>query len=322
MAEGSGSRSRIALVGARGTVGVQIAELLGQRDVTHAELKLFGAAGSADAEGVESGRETLAVEELEAITQLAPFDIAFLAIPAERAAAVVAARPGPLLIDLSAASRAPLDTLALAAPGLTPREQITGMKKPGLIGVPHPAAQVIAAILKALEIGSGFAAATVLLGASSRGREGLSGLFNQSAELLNARLQLGEEETQTAFNVLIPPAADNLAEAIAAQVANLLGGGPGLTVQLAEVPAFLGAAVALFLPVASETSQWAEWLRAAPGIILVESGEASSFIDAAAQEAVIAKLTVTPSGAAIWSVFDGARLAALSAIWIAETVNL
>ncbi|HLW69551.1 MAG TPA: hypothetical protein VKS22_02910 [Candidatus Binataceae bacterium] len=322
MAERSGSRSRIALVGARGTVGVQIAELIGQRDVTHAELKLFGAAGSADAEGVESGRETLPVAELAAINELAEFDIVFLAIPAERAAEIIAARPGPILIDLSAASQQPLNALALAAPGLTPRERITGMKKPGVIGIPHPSAQVIATILKALEIPSGFAAATVLFAASSRGREGLSRLFNQSAELLNARLQLGEEESQTAFNVFIPPAADALAAAIAAQVATLLDGGPGLNIQIAEVPAFLGAAVALFLPLAAETSQWAAQLRAAPGIILVESGEASSFVDAAAQEAVIAKLTVTPAGVAIWCVFDAARLAALSAIWIAETVSL
>jgi aspartate-semialdehyde dehydrogenase len=322
MAERSGSGSRIALVGARGTVGVQIAELLGQRDVTHAELKLFGVADSADTEGIESGHQTLPVAELEAVNQLAEFDIAFLAIPPQRAAEIVAARPGPLLIDLSAASRQSLDLLALAAPGLTPRERVAGMSKSGVIGVPHPAAQVIAAVLKALGIGSGFAAATVLLGASSRGREGLSGLFNQSAELLNARLQLGEEETQTAFNVLIPPAADELAAAIVAQVATLVAGGPGLTVQLAEVPAFLGAAVALFFPLAAESSQWAERLRAAPGIILVESGEASSFVDAAAQEGVIARLTVMPSGAAIWCVFDAARLAALSAIWIAETVSL
>ncbi|MGH7879796.1 MAG: hypothetical protein ACREQD_09910, partial [Candidatus Binataceae bacterium] len=310
MAERSGPRPRVALVGARGMVGVQIAELIGQRDARHAELKLFGAAGSADAEGVESGRETLPVAELEAVSELASFDIALLAIPAERAAEIAAARPGPLLIDLSAAQRRPLDAIVLAAPGLTPPARIAAMKKPGIIGVPHPGAQVIAAILEALEIRSGFAAATILLGASSRGREAISGLFNQSAELLNARLQLGDEETQTAFNVFLPPAADELAEVIAAQVATLLVvGGPNLIVQIAQAPAFLGAAVALFLPPGAESAQWAMRLRTAPGIILVETAEASGFIDAAAQEAVIAKLTITPAGAAIWCVFDAARLA-------------
>jgi hypothetical protein len=54
--------------------------------------------------------------------------------------------------------------------------------------------------------------------------------------------------------------------------------------------------------------------------VLVESGEASSLVDATRQEAVIVKLTNTAAGAALWAVFDPARLAALTALWIAETL--
>jgi aspartate-semialdehyde dehydrogenase len=145
--------------------------------------------------------------------------------------------------------------------------------------------------------------------------------------LLNARLALEDDESQTAFNVFLPPTADELSEMIAAHVVALTGAAPRITVQVAQVPAFHGMAVALFVPTAADTPDWADRLRAAPGIILAETGAASSCVDAVGQEAVIAKLTIAPkgaamAGAAIWCVFDAARLAALSAVWIAETAAL
>jgi hypothetical protein len=63
-------------------------------------------------------------------------------------------------------------------------------------------------------------------------------------------------------------------------------------------------------------------LRSAPGIILVESEEASGLVDGVGQEAIIVRLTVSRGGAAsIWCTFDAARLAALSAVWIAEALS-
>jgi aspartate-semialdehyde dehydrogenase len=319
MPQRTGHGPRLALVGAAGTVGSQIAELIGQRDFTYADLKLFGSANSRVDESDESAE---LVAELASSGALADFDIAFLAIPAGRAAEIVASRPGPVLIDLSAAQRAPTAAIPPAAPGLTAHEQVAALKKPGAIGVPHPGAQVIASILSALGIRSGFAVATLLIGASGQGREAIAKLFNQSVELLNARLNLEDDESQTAFNVLLPPTADELGEVIAAHVVALTGAAYTITVQAVQVPAFHGAGVALFLPAAAEMPDCAALLRAAPGIILAETGAASSFVDAAAQEAVIAKLTETPAGAMIWCVFDAARLAALTAVWIAETVRL
>jgi aspartate-semialdehyde dehydrogenase len=314
-----GHGPRLALVGAAGTVGSQIAELIGQRDFTYADLKLFGSANS----GVDESDESAAlVEELASSSALTDFDIAFLATPGECAAEIVVSRPGPVLIDLSAAKRAPTAAIPLAAPGLTAHEHIATLKKPGVVGVPHPAAQVIASILSALGIRSGFAGATLLIGASGQGREAIAKLFNQSVELLNARLNLEDDEYQTAFNVLLPPTADELGEVIARQVVALAGVAPTINVQVLQVPAFHGAGVALFLPAVAEMPDCAALLRAAPGIILVETGAASSFVDAAGQEAVIAKLTETPAGAMLWCVFDAARLAALTAVWIAETVRL
>ena len=82
---------------------------------------------------------------------------------------------------------------------------------------------------------------------------------------------------------------------------------------------FHGAAVALCLPRSPDVSQWATRLREAPGLVLVESGEASSSVTAAGQEAVIVKMTTSPAGVTLWCTFDAARVAALAAVWVAET---
>jgi len=318
----SGQRPKLAIVGASGTVGSQLAELIGQRDFTYAELKLFGSPASAGAKPILFEEPGPDVVELESPDDLAGFDVVFLATPSVPAAALLAACPGSIQIDLSAASRAPADNLSLVAPGLTPRERVIELRPTRAFGIPHPAAQVIAAVLRALGIGSEFVGASVILGASGWGREAIAALFNQTADLLNARLDLADDETQTAFNLFLPGEADEMAGVIAAQVAALTGTTPKLAIQVARAPVFHGAAVALFLPYQADTPQWAARLRGAPGLVLVESGEASGSADAAGQEAVIVKLTVGPAGAALWCVFDPARIAALAAIWVAETVSV
>ena len=87
-----------------------------------------------------------------------------------------------------------------------------------------------------------------------------------------------------------------------------------------QVPAFHGSAVALFVS-AADIREWPQRLRSGPGVILVESDEASGFIDAIGQEAVLVRMGMPAAGgSAIWCTFDGARIAALSALWIAETI--
>ena len=314
-------RPTLAIVGAAGTVGSQLVELLGQRDFAYAELKLFGAPGSAHAQpgaGDEPDRE---VKELESPEQLSGCDIVFLATPAGPAAALLTACRGSILIDLSAANRAPDHRQPLVAPGLTARQHILALRGGRVFGIAHPAAQVVAEVTGAIGVGAEFVGATVLLGASSAGREAIARLFNQSVELLNARLDLTDDETQTAFNLFLPVEADDMGRIIAAQVAALSGHPTTLAVQVAYAPVFHGAAVGLCLPNHPDVSQWAPRLHEAPGLVLVESGEASSSVTAAGQEALIVKLTTSSVGATLWCVFDAARIAALAAIWVAETVS-
>jgi aspartate-semialdehyde dehydrogenase len=321
MAARSGEHPKLAIVGASGTVGGQLAELLGQRDFTYAELKLFAAPASARTKPILADEPGPEVIELESPADLVGCDVVFLATPAAPAAAILAACPASIQIDLSAANRVPTADQPLVAPGLTSRERVLELRPKRAFGIPHPAAQIIAAVLRTLGIDAEFVGATVLLGASGAGREAIATLFNQSADLLNARLDLADDETQTAFNLFLPEDADELAGAIAAQVAELRRKPHALAVQVARAPIFHGAAVAIFLPYRIDFQQWAARLREAPGLILVESGEASGTVEAAGQEAVIVKLTASRAGATLWCVFDAARVAALSAIWVAETVS-
>jgi len=304
-------------VGATGTVGSQIAELIGERHFECSELKLF-ARDSAD-HVVEVGERSLPVARLDDAQDLSAFDIAFLATPQTAATYIIEAQPGPLLIDLSAATNPPRPTVAMVAPGLTARERVAHLGRGEILAVPHPAAQVIATILQVLSSDS-FASGSILMSASAAGRQGISDLFQQSADLLNARLDLGDEP-QVAFNLFAPQDASALSRAIAAQVRLLYGGSGPLLLDIVRVPAFHGSGVALFLPADAASRDWVERLRSAPGIITVGNDQALGFVDAVGQEGAITRITLDDSGAAIWSSFDAARLAALTALWIAETVS-
>ncbi len=315
----SGREPRVAVVGATGTVGSQIADLIGEREFPCSELLLFASdAGSSDS--VESAGRTLTVTRLDSPADLANCDIAFLAVPELRALEIIEERPGPVLIDLSAAARPP-STVPMVAPGLVARDRVQEFKAHQVISVPHPAAQVIATVVSALGLESGFVGATVLAGASAGGRERVSDLFNQTADLLNARLDLGEEQTQLAFNLFIPENGRALADAIAAQATLLAGGGPSVAVQFVQTPAFHGEAVALsVLSPTGDTREWIAKMRAAPGILFIEGDDPAGFVDAVGQEAVIVRMQQSGSGAVIWCVFDSARVAATSALWIAESL--
>ncbi len=309
--------ARIALVGATGTVGTQIAELIGERNFPYLELKLFARDSSARA--IEIGERSLPVARFNGVQDLSAFDIAFLAIPANAAQEIIEARPGPVLIDLSAATLTPHDAVAMVAPGLTARERIVQFARGQIFAVPHPATQLIATILQALR-SDGFAAASIMLSASAAGHKGVSDLFQQSVDLLNARLDL-DDESQGAFNISPAQRAHELAQAFAAQIKVLGIDSSRLVLDIVRVPAFHGSGMALFLPADDMRMEWPERLRSAPGLILVTNDDAAGFVDAVGQEGAITRISLDGAGAAIWCAFDAARLAALTALWIAESFD-
>ncbi len=307
---------RIALLGATGTVGSQIAELIGERNLPYSDLKLF-AQDSSD-RMVEAGERSLPVTRFNEAQDLSSFDIAFLAIPISAAAEIADAQPGPFLIDLSAATISPRSGFELVAPGLTSRERVVQSSRGQIFAVPHPAGQLIATILKVLS-GYTLASASIMLSASAAGQQGVSELFQQSADLLNARLDLADEP-QVAFNIFAPREAPDLAGALAGQVRALGGHSSPLLLDVVRVPAFHGTGVTLFLTASGAKRDWPELLRSAPGLIVVAHEDAQGFVDAVGQEAAITRITVDDAGAVIRCMFDAARLTALTAIWIAEAL--
>jgi aspartate-semialdehyde dehydrogenase len=314
-----GRQPRVAVVGATGTVGGQLVDLIGEREFPFAELKLF-ASEAGSSEPIESEGKRHPVARLNAPSELANFDIAFLALPEERALELIDEHPGPILIDLSAVARPPANT-PVVAPGVISREQVRKLQANKVFAVPNPAAQVIATIIAATGASNGFTGATYLAGASTVGRERVTDLFNQSADLLNARLDVEDGGMQVAFNLFIPEYGGKLADAITAQAAALIGERARMAVQVVQVPAFHGSAVGLSLTGAdSDVREWSERLRAAPGVLLIEGEDPAGFVDAVGQEAMILRLRTGSGGAIIWAAFDSARMAAFAALWVAESL--
>ncbi|MGH7814261.1 MAG: hypothetical protein ACREQI_09700 [Candidatus Binataceae bacterium] len=310
---------RVAVVGATGAVGTQLVELIAARGFPHRELKLFaGETGTAAA--LEAGGESRLVETLSAPGDLSDFDIAFLALPAPRAAEIVSARPGPILIDLSAANRVPDSKVPIFAPGLTPNAEIELLRTATVVAPPHPAAHAIAACLKALDAHDGFAAVTVMLGASAGGKGTLTAVVEQTTDLLSARLDLEAGEAQRGFNIFMREHERSLAATIATQAAALLERSPRLSVQVAAVPIPHGCGLTIDLPWNANGAGARDRLRAAPGLLLSDEGEPLGTLDAAGEEAIFVSAEERPGALSLWCVFDNSRLAALDALWIAERI--
>jgi len=319
MAAALGRDLRIAVVGATGAVGEQIVELIDARALPCSELVLFATERGAT-QTVEALGEALIVAEFHQPADLARFDIAFLAVAPSWAAEIVRAHPGPLLIDLSAARRAPEDvpSIPLVAPSFTPAERVAALAVRGqTVGIPHPAAHALATIVNAAGAQTTVVCATVMLGASSAGRAGVEEVVREARELLSGAHNLEEGEVQRAFNAY--PAEPGLAAALCAQTAAMLGGGSRLVVEAVHVGVLHGSAMTVLIPDLADPERLAERLRAAPGLLLVEGQEGGAgVVDAIGQEAILVRPDLERAGASIWCAFDSARVAALGAVWVAE----
>ena len=316
----AGREPRVAVVGATGAVGNQLVELLETRAFPKGELRLFAMA-SDTASTIEIEDAEFEVEEFGEPDDLHDFDLAFLAVPDRAASEIILARPGPLLIDLSGAMRLPSGQ-PIVAPGITSRERLNELRGRMVFETPHPAAHALATILRALGISGGFAAATLLMGASAWGRDRVAQTAEESADLLSGSLDIEESDYQRAFNIVASESDRRVSEVVRAQFAALMEVAPALAMQVLTAPILHGSILSIQLPPLQEAALYAERLRGAPGILFVEDKEPMGVIDALGQEAIVVKLDRQPGGTALFAAFDNARLAALIAIWIAENLLL
>lgn len=320
MGAAPGRELKIALVGATGTVGGQIVELIDARGFAGAQFKLFAAAHGA-AQNLELAGRRHPVAEFGGPADLADFAIALIAAPPSVAADIVRARPGPILIDLSASRRAPVAEVPLVAPGITPRAAIPELASAHRVfAIPHPAAQVIALLIRAIEVPANRVGATLMESVSASGRGAVEEVAKETVDLLTGAHSLEEDETQRAFNAFPSEQDAALDSVIAAQTAALVGESAGPLLQSVNIPVLHGSALSLAIPGISDVAAISARMRSAPGILLLGDDAPAGVIDAIGQEAAIVRVAARPGGVVVWCVFDAARLAALSAVWVAESL--
>lgn len=324
----------IAVIGATGTVGETLVQLLEERAFPLANLHLL--AGSASAgQSVPFKGKNLRVREL-ADFDFAKVQLVFFCAGASvtQAYAAKAQGAGCAVIDLSGAL--PLQQ----APRLVPEanaELLAGLQAPFLLSSPQPLVVALALVLAPLRAALALQKVNVMaaLAVSSQGREGIAELARQTTELLNMRpLESRVFDRQIAFNLL-------------AQVGGLEeeGGHALLERQLAEelkqvlalpelrvaatcvqAPVFFGDSLAVSLQAAEtvDIALVARLLEAQDGIELVEAGDYPSVVgDAVGQDEVYVGRLRTglddPAELNLWIASDNVRKgSALNAVQIGE----
>ncbi|MEX6504308.1 aspartate-semialdehyde dehydrogenase [Pseudomonas zhanjiangensis] len=323
----------IAVIGATGSVGESLVQLLEERILPVGSLHLLAGSESVGQSLAFRGK-TLRVRPLESFdfgsVQLA-FFAAGAAVTREYAERVSAA--GCALIDLAAALPSSL------APRVVPEvnaQVLAGLAAPYRLTSPSAPAVAVALVLAALrpQLQVKHLTLTACMAVSSRGREGVSELARQTAELLNARpLEPRLFDRQIAFNLLAqvdtPDATGHgaLERRLAGELKELLEA-PSLAVSATcvQAPVFFGDSLSLSLlaNAAVDLPAVCAALQAAPGIEYVEPGDYPTAVgDALGQDEVYVGRVRggldEPAELNLWIASDNARKgAALNAVQLAE----
>lgn len=323
----------IALIGATGSVGEALVELLEERDFPVRDLHLLASTESVGQSLSFRGRQ-VRVRALDGF-DFAQVQLAFFAAGREvtRAAHERALAAGCSLIDMSAA-------LSLhQAPCVLPELGLMGvpvLKAPFVVGAPTPSAVACALVLGALRplILPRQVQVTAMLSMSTLGRGGVQELARQTAELLNARpLEPRGIDRQIAFNLLAQVGEVDehghaeLEKRLAGELQQLLGiEGLSVSATCALAPVFFGDSLALSVlcDSAVDVAGVRQLLETAPGIELVEAGDYPTVVgDAVGQDQVyvgrVRCAVSDPRQLNLWIASDNVRKgAALNAVQIAE----
>src|SRR5476651_1915522 len=192
----------IAVIGATGTVGETLVQILEERDFPVGNLHLLASSESAG-HSVPFRSKNVRVREVDEFDFSKVQLVFFAAGPAVTLSfASRATAAGCTLIDLSGAL--PADQ----APQVVPEanaQVLDGLKKPYQVSSPSPSATNLAVVLAPLRglLEIQRVSVTANLAVSAQGREAVSELARQTAELLNVRpLEPKFFDRQMAFNLL------------------------------------------------------------------------------------------------------------------------
>ncbi|WP_085631442.1 MULTISPECIES: aspartate-semialdehyde dehydrogenase [unclassified Pseudomonas] len=323
----------IAVIGATGTVGETLVQILEERDFPVGNLHLLASSESAGSSVPFRGKN-VRVREVDAF-DFGKVRLAFFAAGpavtlsfADRAHAA-----GCSLIDLSGALPAE------RAPQVVPEANasvLDGLKAPFQVGSPSPSATTLAVALAPLRglLDLQSVHVTASLAVSALGREGVTELARQTAELLNMRpLEPSFFDRQIAFNLLAQvgtPDADghtSLEKRLVRELRQVLAN-PSLKISATciQAPVFFGDSFSVTLRSADavDLEKVNAALEDAPGIELVEAGDYPTAVgDAVGQDVVyvgrVRGGVDEPAELNLWLTSDNVRKgAALNAVQVAE----
>ena len=323
----------IAVIGATGSVGETLVQLLEERDFPVANLHLL-ASGESAGRSLSFKGKNLRVRTLDGFdfsTVRLVFFAASEAVTLEYATRARAA--GCAIIDLAAAL--PSQQAPRLVPEVNP-EILENLAAPYQVTSPSACAIAVALVLAAIaeHIQVQRLTVTACLAVSSRGREGVSELARQTAELLNARpVEPRLFDQQIAFNLLAqvdtPDALGHgaLEKRMASELKELLAA-PDMQVSstCVQAPVFFGDSLSLSLQGMAPIDLTAIYqaLRTSGSLEYVESGDYPSAVgDAVGQDLVyVGRVRGGLDDARelnMWITSDNVRKgAALNAVQIAE----
>ncbi len=321
----------IAVIGATGTVGEALVQLLEERDFPVASLHVLAGSDSAG-QAVAFRGKNLRVREL-ADFDFSQVQLAFFAAGEEvgRQYGAKAHAAGCSVIDLSGGLEQALPVVPEAN-----AESLAGLLAPYRLASPTPVATALAAVLAPLRAALGLRKVTLtaVMAVSSLGRAGVSELARQTTELLNMRpLEPQLFDRQVAFNVLARVGGVEesghavLERRVSGEVKRVLAvEGLKVAVTCSVAPVFFGDSLAVCLETAGavDVAAVAELLAQQPGIELVEQGDYPTVVgDAVGQdELYVGRLRAgldDPAELNLWIASDNVRKgSALNAVQIGE----
>lgn len=323
----------IAVVGATGTVGETIVQILEEREFPVAGLHLLASIESAGQSVPFRGKNVRVreVDEFDFSKVRLAFFAAGPAITQSFAARATAA--GCSVIDLSgalSASQAPLIVPEINA------DMLTSDSTTHLIASPSASATAVAMVLAPLRglLDIRHVSVTACLAVSAQGREAVSDLARQTTELLNVRpLETRFFDRQMAFNLLAQVGTPDesghlpLERRLVTQLRELLGmTSLKVSASCIQVPVFFGDSFTISVQTGAliDLDAVNAALEAAAGVEVVEAGDYPTPVgDAVGQDAVyVGRIRAgidDPEQLNLWVTCDNVRKgAALNAVQVAE----
>ncbi|SDU88716.1 aspartate-semialdehyde dehydrogenase [Pseudomonas mucidolens] len=323
----------IAVIGATGTVGETLVQILEELDFPVGNLHLLASSESAGASVPFRGKNVRVreVDEFDFSHVQLAFFAAGPAVTLSFAPRATAA--GCSLIDLSGAL--PADQAPHVVPEANP-EVLKGLKKPFQLSSPSPSATHLAVVLAPLRdlLQIQRLSVTASLAVSAQGREAVSELARQTAELLNVRpLEPKFFDRQMAFNLLAQVGTPDTQghTSLEKRVVHELRAVLGLpllkiSVTCVQAPVFFGDSLSVSLQLGANLDLAAvnRVLESAPGVELVEEGDYPTAVgDAVGQDVVyVGRVRAGIDDLAelnLWLTSDNVRKgAALNAVQLAQ----